>query len=409
MFYRYSGISKKSYKKVKGVIQASSIEEAKSRLKADSILFDSIKESKKESIFSGIEFLRKDKFTNLELASLSKNLAIYLDSGVTLVNAIKLLKTLYEDEKKIKNFLSSIEVMIEEGSSFYNALEKQNSITLPNFYKQSIKVSEDGGILSEILVELASYIKSQDDIKKQIQKAFTYPLFIISVSVLMVSFMLTVVVPKITSIFDSLNQELPPITTFVISSGEFFGAYWMHMLFLVILAVLIHSFFYRVNKSYKYSFDFFVLKIPFFGDIAKTSELARFAYISSMLLKSGVNFVHTIKLSAEILNSSVLKKVFEDASIKVVEGDKLSKSLMKDVKYLDKSFIQAIALAEETSQVSEIMNNLSNLYFEQNRDKIDKFLAILEPMIMLIVGGVIGAIVIAMLLPIFSMNLSGGF
>ena len=409
MIYKYSGVNKKSFKRVKGVIEAQSLQEAKSKLKNDSILFDNIKEIKKNQIIEKLEFLRKDKFTNIELASISKNLAIYLDSGITLVNAIKLLKTLYEDEKRIFEFLTSIETMIEEGTSFYQALDKQKIVTLPNFYKQSIKVSEDGGILSEILVELAKYIKAQDDIKKDIQKAFTYPMFIVAVSVLMVSFMLTVVVPKITSIFDSLNQELPPITVFVIDAGEFFGNYWLVMLGSFILLIFTHSIFYKTVKKYKYSFDMFILKIPFFGAVAKTSELARFAYISSMLLKSGVNFVHTIKLSSEILNNSVLKKVFDDASIRVVEGDKLSKSLLKDIKHLDKPFIQAIALAEETSQVSEIMNNLSQLYFEQNKDKIDKLLAILEPFIMLIVGSMIGAIVIAMLLPIFSMNLNGGF
>jgi general secretion pathway protein F/type IV pilus assembly protein PilC len=147
------------------------------------------------------------------------------------------------------------------------------------------------------------------------------------------------------------------------------------------------------------------LKTPFFGDIVQSSELGRFSYIASVLIRSGVPFVQTVNLGANVLNNSVIKEKFLSASSKVVEGSKFSNALTKGGFKIDRSFVQAIALGEETSQVSNILQNLSDLYFEENRDKIGIFLSLLEPMLMLIVGGVIGFIVSAMLLPIFSMNI----
>jgi len=122
-------------------------------------------------------------------------------------------------------------------------------------------------------------------------------------------------------------------------------------------------------------------------------------------VRSGVTFVHAVKLASNILDNEVIKDEFVKATKDVVEGKKFSSSLSKYGKHIDKSFIQAIALGEETSEVALVMQNLADLYFEENRSKIDLFLAMLEPVLILFVGVTIGVIVVAMLLPIFSMNL----
>ena len=146
--------------------------------------------------------------------------------------------------------------------------------------------------------------------------------------------------------------------------------------------------------------------MPLFGEIAEKSELARFAYMASLLTRSGVPFVQTINLSANILNNKVIKELFVSASKKVVEGKLLSSALNQSQTKIDNSFVQAIALGEETSQLENVLSNVSELYFEENRDKISLLLTLLEPALMLFVGGSIGFIVAAMLLPIFSMSIS---
>lgn len=162
----------------------------------------------------------------------------------------------------------------------------------------------------------------------------------------------------------------------------------------------------KKSTKFKYAFDKFLLKLPFFSKLIEYSELARFSYMNSILIKSGVPIVQAINLSANILKNTVIKKIFLDASKSVVEGKRLSTLLAQSSGYkIDESFIHSVAIGEDTSRLSEILNSLASLYNESNKDKTDIFLSLLEPIFMLFVGTTIGFIVIAMLLPIFSMNL----
>ncbi len=406
MIFKYKGVDKKSGKKVKGVLEAHDLQEAKSRLLAKNILYTSIKESS-VSLLDKISFKRKASISNQELATLSRDLAIYLRAGIPIANALRLAQNQYAGNKKIYNFLGSLITYLDEGKSFYQALESQSIVELPNFYKQSIKVAESSGTLEEVLEELATFLKEQDRINKQIQSAFAYPLFIIIVSIFMVAFMISYVVPKITGIFVQMKQELPPITQFVVDLGNFFKNYWMQMGIALLVVIILFSLAIKYSPRFKYWVDYMLLKLPILGKIIQVSELARFSYMASVLLSSGIPFVQTINLASKILRNSVIQQIFDEAAQKVVEGSKFSTALIKHTDIIDKSFVQAIALGEETSQVPVILKNLSELYLEENRDKISIFLSLLEPVLMLVVGGIIGFIITAMLLPIFSINIQG--
>jgi general secretion pathway protein F/type IV pilus assembly protein PilC len=192
----------------------------------------------------------------------------------------------------------------------------------------------------------------------------------------------------------------------VIAIGDFFNTHLVEILVLLTLGV--GAFIVFMQKSYKFAYmiHLFILRLPLFGEIAQKSELARFSYIASLLVRSGVPFVQTVNLSSNILNNKVLKELFESAATKVVEGKLLSNALNSSNIKIDYAFIQAIALGEETSGLQSVLTNISELYFEENRDKIGLLLTLLEPALMLLVGGTIGFIVSAMLLPIFSMSIN---
>jgi len=403
LIFKYVGYDK-SGKKVKAKLEANSLEEAKKKLKAKGIIYENIKEIK-PSLLDKIDFNTTFNISPQKLSEFSKNLSIYLKSGIPILNVIKLAKSQYESEPKIYDFLSSLENSIDEGNSFFYALENQKILKLPQFYKQSIKVAEESGTLSEVLAEMARFISEQDRVTKKVKQALIYPSFIVILSILMVAFMLTTIVPKITSMFTQLHQELPTITKIVIKTGDFLGNYWIYILGFILILITIFTFLLKTNKNFKYMWDSFLLKLPLFGKIIKTFELARFSYITSVLSKSGITFVQAVKFATNVLDNSVIKDEFEKATKDVVEGKKFSNSIAKYGKHIDKSFIQAIALAEETSQVSEVMQNLAELYFEENQNKINVFLSLLEPALILFVGVTIGIIVVAMLLPIFSMNM----
>ncbi|SFV70795.1 Type IV fimbrial assembly protein PilC [hydrothermal vent metagenome] len=403
MIFRFVGIDAGG-KKIKDKIEAQSLAEAKAKLKAKNILYKSIDEEL-PSFFDKIDFSRKYKISPQELSVLSRELAMYIRSGITIVSALKVIESHYEKNKKIKLFITTVSTYLDEGKDFYSALEEQNVVELPLFYKESIKVSENGGLLDEVLMELSRFLKEQDKLNKEIKSAFAYPSFMIVVSLLMIAFMLTFVVPQITGIFKSMHQTLPTPTIVVIAMGDFFKNNFT--MILSVIAVFIVVFLFMMKRSYKFAYGVnkFLLKLPLFGDIIQKSELARFSYIASLLTRSGVPFVQTVNLSANILNNLVLKELFVEASKKVVEGKLLSKALYESNVKIDYAFIQSIALGEETSEVENVLTNVSELYFEENRDKIATLLTLLEPALMLMVGGSIGFIVAAMLLPIFSMSI----
>lgn len=405
MIFKYSGIDRDG-KKVSGRIEAINLEDSKKRLKAKGIFYDKVSEAS-QSLIQKFSQIRATEIPAKKLSHLSRNLAIYLKSSIPILQAIKLAKS-QTDDSKMLDFLTSIETMLDEGQSFYQSLESQKTIILPMFYKQSIKIAEENGVLGVVLGEMATFLLAQDKLVKQISQAMIYPMFIVGISVVMVSIMLTLVVPKITSMFVQMKQEVPALTQFVINAGDFMGAYWLYMSLIFLLILIVFSAMMKSSEKFKFSVHLFLLKIPFLGRVIQTTELTRFSYISSVLLKSGVTFVHTIRLAGNTINSVVLKEKMLNASKKVVEGKKLSASLVNDGRFkIDKAFVQAIALGEETSEVANILDNLALLYQEENQDSITMFLSLLEPILILIVGVTIGVIVTAMLLPIFSLNLGG--
>jgi len=404
LIFKYKGINADG-KNTRDKIEATSIQEAKSKLKVKNIIIENIHEES-PSLFANINFTRKYKIPPKELASLSRELSMYIRSGITIVSAIKIVQTHYEQNKKMKLFLATVSTHLDEGKNFFTALDTQEVVELPPFFIQSIKVSENGGILDEVLLELSRFLKEQEDINKEVKGALAYPSFMVVISLLMISFMLAFVVPQITGIFESMDQELPTPTKFVIAMGDFFNDNFTTLLVLII--VFVSSFIFMMKKNYAFAYIVhkMMLKIPMFGKIIEKSELARFSYIASLLVRSGVPFVQTINLSANILNNLVLKELFVGASKKVVEGKLLSSALHNANTKIDNAFVQSIALGEETSQLQNVLTNTSELYFEENRDKIALLLTFLEPSLMLFVGGSIGFIVAAMLLPIFSMSVS---
>ena len=402
MIFKYKGFNAQG-RKEKGTLEATSLEDAKLKLKARAILYESIKEDT-PSIIKDFQNRRARQIPNKVLINLSREIAAYIRSGMTIVSTTKLLANQYKDDKRTTLFLSSVGTYLDEGKSFHAALDAQDVYTLPHFYKQSVKVSEERGVMEEVLIELARFMKEQERLNKEVGSALFYPGFMILVALGAISFMFAVVVPRITDIFKQMKQDLPPITEVVIGIGDFMGAHFQLMGIILVVFVFIFTYLMKNVPPFKYGFDKLALKVPLFGDIIQKSELGRFAYMNALLIRSGVPMVQSINLSSQILKNSVISGILQKAAKKVVEGSRLSAALSSHEEVIGIGFIQSIALGEETSNVPDVLSNVAELYFEDNKDKIGILLSLMEPMLMLLVGGVIGAIVIAMLLPIFSMN-----
>ena len=394
MKYKYIAFDENG-KKIKGIVEASTIEEAYNKLYNLAIL--DIKPIKNFQFFIG------KKVKKTELSRLFNILGLYLESSIPLIKAVSLVKN-QENNVVIVKFLDYLYTQINEGKTLYSAIHEQNIIHIPEYIQNSIKVGEQSGKLAIVLIEMSKFLKEEDKILNKISQAFVYPLFIVIVSIFMVFFMLTTVVPKIVKVFENLHQTLPPITVFVINLGNFLREHYL--LIMIIFFFLIISFFVSYKKVFKFRFmlDSLLLKIPFFSKIITSKELGRFSYLTYVLVNSGVNYIVAIKLASNTLSNEKIKFVFHQALEYVSEGKKLSVSLKKANFNFDESFIQAISLAEETSEIKSVLKNMSEIYFEDNQFRINTLLSIIEPLLIVIVGGIIGFIVTALLLPMTNLN-----
>jgi len=401
VLFKYKGVDK-SGKNVKGSMTATTVEEAKQKLRAQSIYYQSLEPSRKLSL----DLFSQQQMSGVVLSSFSKELASYLGSGMTVITAIKLLENQHLSEKKYSDFLNSVKTMIDEGKSLYIALSTQKIYALPDFFLQSINVAGQSGKMIEVLTNMGNFFSAQSKIKKQVGNALAYPIFIFTVAIGMSGFLITFVVPKITGIFKDTGQELPPITQFVLGVSDFLSHHYIALLIGLVLMITGFKLAYAKSGGFKKWVDTIMLKMPILGTLIQNYELGRFSYILSLMLDSGVSYAHGIKLAATTFNNRALSDLFESASKKVLEGNKLSNALQmaKGVK-LKRNFMQALALGEESSEVATILNNISKLYYEENEDRLKLLLSLLEPVMMLFIGLVVGVIVAAMLLPIFSMSL----
>jgi general secretion pathway protein F/type IV pilus assembly protein PilC len=400
MLYKYKGFDKLG-KRIKGTVTASSIEEAGQKLKVEGIYHEGLQETKEFSL----DAFSKRQMPGELLATFSKELSSYLNSGMTILTAIKLLENQHEGEKRYVSFLNSIKTMIDEGKSLFQALNTQKVYSLPDFYLQSLNIAGQSGKMVDVLINMGTFFSAQNKVRKQVKGAMTYPAIIFTVAIGMTSFLIAFVVPQITEIFEDTGQELPPITQFVLSISDFLTSHYMAMIIGLILFIITFKLSYAKIDTFHKIIDTWLLKIPILGSLIQNHELGRFSYILSLMLSSGVAYAQAVNLAKSTFGNYGLKSLFEKATIKVQEGNKLSNALeiTKGVK-LKRNFMQSLALGEESSEVASILDNISLLYAEENEDKLKLLLGLLEPFMMLFIGLVVGVIVSAMLLPIFTMT-----
>ncbi len=401
MLYKYKGMDR-SGKRLKGTISATSEDEAKQKLKSQGIFYESLKESRDFSL----GFTMKKDMSGTLLSNFSRELSSYIGSGMTIATALKLMENQHKDEKSYLSFLNDIRTSVEEGQQLYSAIESQNVYRLPDFFLHSLKVAGESGKMADVLANMGHFFSMQNRVRKQVVNAMAYPLFIFVVAMGMTGFLISFVVPKITGIFQDTGQELPKVTQFVLGLSDFLSHYWMALLIGFIIFIVLFKVAYSRLDSFRLFIDTMILRVPVLGDLIQNHELGRFSYILSLMLDSGVSYAQAVQLASTTFSNEALQKIFTQAASRVVEGNKLSNALNASKGLKPKrNFLQSLALGEESSEVASVLFNLSRLYAEENEDRMKMLLSMLEPVMMLLIGAIVGTIVTAMLLPIFSMNL----
>ena len=344
------------------------------------------------SLFNKVKLIDKMMF--------ARNLRVMVSAGVSLPRALKILSGQTQN-KKFQKALLGIGEEIVKGRSFSNALKKYSTI-FSELFVSMIKIGEEAGTLEEVLGVLTDQMEKDHEIRSKIKGAMMYPLVIILAMIIIGILMLIMVVPKLAQVFADLGIELPITTRIVIATGIFLSKFWY--LLPVIAFVLV--FLVKISlktKSGKLIIDALVLKIPITSSIIKKTNSAYTARTLSSLITAGVPIVRSLKVVSGTLGNIYYKEALLKAAEQVEKGNKLADALRQYEKIYPALLIQMIEIGEETGETSHILEKLAEFYEDEVTNATKNLSAIIEPILMLIVGAVVGFFAISMIQPMYSM------
>lgn len=326
------------------------------------------------------------------LANMTRQLSILLSAGVSLIEALHSLSKV--EKGYFKTLLMSIKDTVSSGTSLNKALEEFRDI-FPDFYIQMVKAGEESGTLDKVLMRLAEFLNKREEIKSRIRTALIYPLIMIGVSVIVLSFLFTFVIPKIVKIFNDTKAVLPLLTRILIFISNLFINYWWLFLLVLIGGSLSIRWFIRKKR---FLFDRLLFMLP--EGIIKSLYYSRFARIISLLLEGGLPLLKALEISSGVTGNTYLSMLIRAACQKVSEGQALSSSL----EGFSPVFLQLIATGERSGRLAEAFKRAADSYEEEFTRGINRMVSVLEPAIILCMGLIVGLIVAAVLLPMLQLN-----
>lgn len=329
----------------------------------------------------------------------SRQLASLLKSGVPLSRSLSIISEQTED-LRFKKLLNNIYSRIKDGESFSAVLARYPK-TFPPLYIAIIQAGESSGNLTESLFRIADYLKKQNDFLSRVRSALIYPVFMALLGIFTIMFMFMFVMPRLVKIFSDIGQALPLPTQIVLNISIFCQRWWMLILAVIIVLVF---FFKKGLKMYKGIISQLKLHIPILGSFNLKVELIKFFRSLEILVSNGIPISEAIKIAAPILDNEVIKKAIEQGHKQVQEGGSFGYALKKS-KLFPAFMVNLIIVAEESGKFADGFSEIASSYEKETEDILTASATILEPLMILLVGLVIGFIVIAMLLPIFQLNL----
>lgn len=354
----------------------------------------------------GIESLLKKEinlfgssFSNKVKEDFYTEMSVLLKAGVNLKEGLELIAG-SQKKKQNQEVINSISESLISGQSISNAIKLQKQFSDYEFY--SLKIGEETGTLDRVMEQLGEFFAKKNEQRRNLVSALTYPVIILTTAVLVVVFMLQFVVPMFQDIFKQQNVELPAITEFIVDLSEIMKNYgWLFLV--LIVALFVSRTFLNKKPWFKKFKDSMILKLPYIGDFVKIVYLSQFTQAVSLLTGSKVPVVNSIQLVKQMINFYPLQKALEAVEQDILKGASLSQSL-KQHKLFDDKMIALVKVAEETNQTEFIFDRLNKQYSTQVLQQSKMLSTIMEPMIILFVGVLVGVILVAMYLPMFKLS-----
>ena len=386
-------------KKHQGSLESDSEKLVRQKLREKSLIPVTVKalESKNEKS-QRVE--SHQKLSNKELSLLTRQLAILLKSGIPLAEVLHLLSK-QTSSKNINTVALKLRGRLLEGQSLSQAIDTLGK-AFPPLYKATVSAGESSGKLSEVLNNLAIYYEEKADIHQKIKLSLLYPVILTVVSIGVVISLLLFVIPEIVLVFDDLGQQLPEITRMLISLSEFLQANGLLIALMILIAIIVARLILKI-EAVKLIYDTFVLQVPLIGNIIRVLNTSRFIRTLAILSSSKVETMNALLIASKVLSNLSMRHAVESASKQVREGASLSNALAREQCFPDIT-THLISSGESSGNLSEMLDSAATYHEREVQGMTTTLVGIFEPLLILIMGGIVLVIVIAILLPIFEMN-----
>ncbi|UCH12247.1 MAG: type II secretion system F family protein [Candidatus Omnitrophota bacterium] len=394
--YKYTAKNKEG-KTIAGNVNTANKEGVLEILREEELIPISIQEAKK-GIHISIGGKKKVKLD--DVAIFSRQLAAMVESGIPAVGALDALAQQMEN-KTFQEIIGKVRDDVETGSSFSQALSKHPSV-FSSLYINMVKAGETSGKLDEILARLATYLEKINSLQRKVKSSLVYPTVVVFIAISITTFLLVKVVPTFRGIFDVLGGELPLPTVILLAVSDFVRHYFLLGIVGLILFVFLFSRYIKTVRG-RYQFDAFLLKMPIFGPIFRKFSIAKFSRTLSSLVRSGVPILVSLDIVGKTCGNRVLEKAIEQAAKAIKDGKSIAEPLGES-KILPPMAVRMISVGEQTGELEKMLIKIADFYDEQVEAAASSLISIIEPVIILFLGVVIGGIVLAIFMPIFKLT-----
>jgi type IV pilus assembly protein PilC len=338
--------------------------------------------------------------TPRDIAVFSRQLATMMKSGVPIVGGLEIIAG-GQKNPKMKDLVNSLKTQIEGGSSLSEALTK-HPVQFDELYRNLVHAGETAGVLETVLDTIASYKENIEELKGKIKKALFYPATVVAVAILVSAILLIFVVPQFQNVFDSFGADLPAFTLMIIGASDFMLAYWWLVLFVVVGAGFGFVFAKKRSPAFAHFLDRAILKLPVVGQIMHNSAIARFARTLAVTFQAGVPLVEALDIVAGATGNQVYEQAVHRIKEDVSVGYQVNVA-MRQVNLFPHMVIQMAAIGEEAGALDAMLYKVAEFYESEVNNAVDALSSLLEPIIMIFIGGIVGAMVVGMYLPIFKL------
>ena len=393
--FAWEGTDRKG-NRIKGETRAATVALARADLRRQGITPLKLKK-KSSSIFTE----RKKKITSKDITVFSRQLATMMSAGVPMVQAFDIVGKGHNNPS-MQELILSIKADVEGGTALAASLRKQ-PLYFDDLFCNLVDAGEQAGVLETLLDKIATYKEKTESLKGKIKKALFYPTAVIVVAIIIVAIIMIFVIPQFKDLFSSFGADLPAFTLFVVGMSDFVAGWWWAILIGVAGAVFAASNVWKRSPRFRETVDRILLKVPVIGAILHKAALARFCRTTSTMFAAGVPLVEALQSVAGATGSTVYEKAVLVMRDDVATGQSLQLA-MRQQGLFPHMVIQMVSIGEESGALDDMLAKVADFYEEEVDNAVDALSSLLEPMIMVILGTVIGGLVVALYLPIFQLG-----